>query len=235
MKVLKFGGSSVGSIASLMNVKKIVESCNEPVIVVVSAVGGVTDSLIQMATTASKGDDSYLVRLDEMKVRHEKILEGLFCNEELKAVRSEVRSLLEDLTNIFKGICLIKDLSEKTLATVLSYGERISSKIVTALIKDAVHYDSLSIIKTEQQFVKHVVDFKITNELISQQLSDIKNVAVMGGFISTDAKTNDITNLGRGGSDYTAAIVAGALNAEILEIWTDVDGFMTADPRVINW
>ena len=234
MKVLKFGGSSVGSIASLMNVKKIVESRTEPVIVVVSAVGGVTDSLIQMATTASMGDDSYLARLDELKVKHETILEGLFESNNLKSIRGIVRSLLEDLTNIFKGICLIKDLSDKTLATVVSYGERISSEIVTALIEGAEHFDSLSIIKTEQQFTKHIVDFRLTNELISQKLSGVKSVAVMGGFISSDVKTNDITNLGRGGSDYTAAIVASALNADLLEIWTDVDGFMTADPRVIN-
>ena len=234
MKVLKFGGSSVGSVSSLLNVKKIVESSNEPIVVVVSAIGGVTDSLIQMATTASNGDDSYLVRLDEMKVYHEKVLEGLFEGDELKAIRSSVRALLEDLTNIFKGICLIKDLSEKTLATVLSYGERISSVLVTALIEGAHHYDSLKIIKTEKQFSKHVVNFALTNELVIDSLANLKHTAVMGGFISTDSKTNEITNLGRGGSDYTASIVAGALNADILEIWTDVDGFMTADPRVIN-
>ena len=169
-----------------------------------------------------------------MKVHHEKVLEGLFAGDQLKAIRSQVRAQLEDLTNIFKGICLIKDLSEKTLATVVSYGERISSLIVTSLICGANHYDSLSIIKTEKQFNKHVVNFALTNELVIDSLSNLKHIAVMGGFISTDIKTGEITNLGRGGSDYTASIVAAALNADILEIWTDVDGFMTADPRVIN-
>ena len=129
---------------------------------------------------------------------------------------------------------MIKDLSNKTSNTIVSYGERISSLIVATLIKDAKHYDSREFIKTEYKHSKHFLDKELTNELISKTFQTLPQVAVVPGFISTDKNTGDITNLGRGGSDYTAAIIAAQLDAEQLEIWTDVDGFMTADPRVIS-
>ena len=234
MNVLKFGGSSVGSVSSLLNVKKIVESQKEPVVVVVSALGGVTDMLIQMAGKAAEGDDTYQMHFNELTERHEQVMTGLFSGAKLDQLRGQVHELLDELANIFKGIFLIRDLSEKTLATVVSYGERVSSLIVCALIDGAEHCEARELIKTEKQFHKHIVDFEITNELVRNRLKKQPKVVVVGGFISCDKHSGENTNLGRGGSDYTASIIAAALNAEQLQIWTDVDGFMTADPRVIN-
>lgn len=234
MKVLKFGGSSVGSASSLLNVKKIVESQTEPVVVVVSALGGVTDMLIQMAEMASTGDEIYQISFNQLVTRHEEVVNTLFEGETRDGLWHTLQEMFDELANIFRGIYLIRDLSDKTLATVVSYGERSSSRIVAALIEGAQHCNARTLIKTEKQFHKHIVDFEITNELVRKNLSDLQNVVVMGGFISSDRTTGEITNLGRGGSDYTASIIAAALNADQLQIWTDVDGFMTADPRVIN-
>lgn len=234
MKVLKFGGSSVGTVESLLNVKRIVESQTEPVIVVVSALGGVTDQLIRMAEMAATGDEAYRTVFSQMLNRHEQVIATLFKAEKRQNLQKVVDELLDELANIYKGIFLIRDLSDKTLATVVSYGERTSSQIVAALIEGASHFEARDIIKTEKQFHKHIADLDLTNRLVCQGLQHLDRIVVMGGFISSDKTTGEITNLGRGGSDYTAAIIAAALNAAKLEIWTDVDGFMTADPRVIN-
>ena len=234
MKVLKFGGTSVGSVESLYNVKKIVEGCEEPVIVVVSALGGITDRLITAAKLAGNGDKTYRDEFDFIVKRHADVIAGIVPDEYKDEVRTVTGSLLEELGNIYKGVCLIKDLSTKTLDTIVSYGERISSVIVSRIISGARHYDSRNFIKTEKQFGKHIVDFELTNRLVRETFVDCPRVALVPGFISSDRDSGDVTNLGRGGSDYTAAILAAALSASRLEIWTDVDGFMTADPRVIN-
>ncbi len=234
MHVLKFGGTSVGSIASIKNVKQIVEDRKEPVIVVVSALGGITDRLIATANKAAAGDESYQEEFEFIRQRHFDVVAGLLDGEDLTAVKIFITSTLEELNNIYRGIFLIGELSAKTLCTVVSYGERISSRIVATVIKDAKWVDSREIIKTVKVFDKNVCDFESTNPKVIAQFKDHQGITVMGGFISSDSKTGEVTNLGRGGSDYTAAIVAAALNAELLEIWTDVDGFMTADPRVIN-
>ncbi|MEG2179718.1 MAG: bifunctional aspartate kinase/homoserine dehydrogenase I [Bacteroidales bacterium] len=234
MNVLKFGGSSVGSVSSLLNVKKIVESQTEPVVVVVSALGGVTDMLIRMAEMASTGDEGYQIHFNELVERHDTMIHELFEGATLDALLKLVHEQLDELANIFRGIFLIRDLSDKTLATVVSYGERASSRIVAALIAGAEHCDAREIIKTEKQFHKYIADLDLTNQLVCDRLGAQDKVVVMGGFIASDKATGEITNLGRGGSDYTASIVAAALNADQLQIWTDVDGFMTADPRVIN-
>ena len=235
MKVLKFGGTSVGTINSLTNVKRIVESCDEQVIVVVSALGGLTDRLIATAKLAANGDCDYVKNFDEISERHFTIINGLVPQEKREEITSIVSSLLEELGNIFRGVSLIKDLSCRTLDIILSYGERLSSVIISRIINDATHFDSRNFIKTESQFNKHILDVDLTNRLILETFKDFKGkVAIVPGFISTDHVSGDITNLGRGGSDYTAAIIAAALDARQLEIWTDVDGFMTADPRVIQ-
>lgn len=235
MKVLKFGGTSVGTIESLQNVKKIVESCEGNVIVVVSALGGITDKLINTAKLASKGDITYIQDYEEIVFRHNKVIEGIVPPERLDEVRALTNPLLEELGNLLKGISLIKDLSQRTLDIVVSYGERLSSVIVSRIIDNATHFDSRDFIKTETQFDKHIADIELTDSLILKTFKGFSGkVALVPGFISSDKKTGEITNLGRGGSDYTAAILASALNAEQLEIWTDVDGFMTADPRVIS-
>jgi aspartokinase/homoserine dehydrogenase 1 len=234
MKVLKFGGTSVGSVNGILNVKKIVESQTEPVIVVVSALSGVTDQLYSIAKLACDGDKSYLSEYEQMLARHEEIIEGVVPAGRKEEILNSVHGQFNDLSNIFRGVFLIKDISTKINDTIVSYGESLSSVIVSSAINDAVHFDSKTFIKTENQFNKHIVDFEKTRILIREKFATAPRICVCGGFISTDATTNFITNLGRGGSDYTAAILAATLNASLLEIWSDVDGFMTADPKIIN-
>ncbi|MEI6754484.1 MAG: bifunctional aspartate kinase/homoserine dehydrogenase I [Paludibacter sp.] len=234
MKVLKFGGTSVGSIHGVLSVKKIVEEQNEPVIVVVSALSGITDELYKISNLACEGNNDYLSHYNTMVTRHEEMIEGVISDDKKAEVRTKIQSQFTDLSNIFRGVFLIKDISTKIIDTIVSYGEAISSIIVSYAINDAVHFDSREFIKTENQFNKHIVDFVKTNIIIREKFAILAKVSVCGGFIATDSTTNFITNLGRGGSDYTAAILAAALNASILEIWSDVDGFMTADPRIIN-
>ena len=235
MKVMKFGGTSVGSVNSILNVKKIVEAEQEPVIVVVSALGGITDKLIATSQMAASGDSGYEVALAEIKKRHIDMIETLIPDggqkENLLLIANQ---LLTELGGIYQGLYLIRDLSAKTLATIVSYGERISSRIVTTLIDGAEWFDSRNFIKTEQKQGKHILDSELTNRLVCETFARLPKVALVPGFISTDKNTGEVTNLGRGGSDYTAAIIAAALEADCLEIWTDVDGFMTADPRVIS-
>ena len=235
MKVLKFGGTSVGTVKSLTHVKRIVESEEEPVIVVVSALGGITDMLIATARMASKGDTSYLQNYAKIIERHNDVINGMVPKDKLLDVHSVVDPLLEELGNIYRGVALIKGLSSRSLDIIVSYGERLSSAIISRIIDSAQYFDSRNFIKTVRQFNKHVVDFPTTESLVRSVFDRFSGkVAVVPGFISSDKENGDITNLGRGGSDYTASIIAASLNARLLEIWTDVDGFMTADPRVIS-
>jgi len=234
MKILKFGGTSVGTVNSLRNVKKIVEECNEPVIVVVSALGGLTDKLIATANDAAKGGDDYIDSYNAIVARHHDIIKDMVPAQYIDDVRLRVDSMLEELGNIYKGVSLIRDLSPRSLDIIVSYGERLSSTIISRIIDNAQLFDSRRFIKTARQFDKHVLDNDATQSLIHETFDNITfKVAIVPGFISSDAN-NDVTNLGRGGSDYTAAILAAALDARVLEIWTDVDGFMTADPRIID-
>ena len=241
MKVLKFGGTSVGSVESILNLKTIVESCDEPVVVVVSALGGITDKLIGTSQLAVAGDAAYLAAYDEMVTRHHEMVDAIIPDETKKAaLLTEIDELLEQLKSIYQGVYLIGDLSEKTSNAIVSYGERISSRIVATLVQDARWYNSLDFIKTKKKQGRNLFSNSISTPLILRAFADFvqgtagHRVCLVPGFISTDSQTGEITNLGRGGSDYTAAILAAALNAEVLEIWTDVSGFMTADPRVIN-
>ena len=163
------------------------------------------------------------------------MIESVIVDEDCrKEVQTQTMFLLDELGNIFKGIYLINDLSDKTADTIVSYGERISSLIVSNVIEGAVLYDSRKFIKTIKQFNKHIVDFETSNALVKETFATLPKVCLVPGFISTSKENGEITNLGRGGSDYTASILATALDATVLEIWTDVDGFMTADPRVIE-
>lgn len=234
MKVLKFGGTSVGTVRSLTSVKQIVEGRTEPVIVVVSALGGITDKLIATAKTAASGDSSYIESYNEIVARHRDVIDGLVPEQSLDEVNTRVNALLEELGNIYLGVSLIKDLSPRSLDIIVSYGERLSSVIISRIIADAMLLDSRGFIRTVDQFGKHVLDNDLTQQLVHSTFDGLDfKVAVVPGFISSD-RNGDVTNLGRGGSDYTAAILAAALDAETLEIWTDVDGFMTADPRIIK-
>ncbi|HOO24271.1 MAG TPA: bifunctional aspartate kinase/homoserine dehydrogenase I [Paludibacteraceae bacterium] len=231
MKVLKFGGSSITP-EIVLNVKKIVESKKEPVVVVVSALTGITDKLYKVTELAAAGDSAYTEVLNEICSLHTDMVDALHLDT--TTARTSVNKLLDELKNILQGVFLIKDISDRIADTIVGYGEQLSSIIVSRLIDGATHVDSRTFIKTHTQFGRHVVDFELTNELITKQFENMPSVVVCGGFIASDKETGHTTNLGRGGSDYTAAILAAQLNASILEIWTDVDGFMTADPRIIK-
>ena len=235
MKVLKFGGTSVGSVESILSVKKIVEAEKEPVVVVVSALGGITDKLIKTSKLALAGDLSYQSEFDEIAGRHHQMIEAVIPSGEKKERLLEtIDALLDELKSIYQGVYLIRDLSPKTSAAIVSYGERLSSNIVAVLIDGAKWFDSRTFIKTEIKSGRQLLASDLTHELVKQAFVDLPKVSLVPGFISTDADSGEVTNLGLGGSDYTASIIAAALDASFLEIWTDVDGFMTADPKVIS-
>ncbi len=232
MKVLKFGGTSVGSAENIKRVKAIIESDNISKIIVVSALGGVTDMLIETAHKAVEGDKTYLEISEQIKQKHLDIIHELFTGEVRADVENEVLSLIDELKNIYKGVYLIQELSKRSLDTISTYGERMSSLIVSRFF-GLTTIDSREVIKTFASYGKDVVDFKTTADLIKKHVVINGHSYVVPGFISSN-KLGETTTLGRGGSDYTASIFAATLDAEILEIWTDVDGFMTADPRIIS-
>ena len=244
MKVLKFGGTSVGSVKSILSLKKIVETeaRTQPVVVVVSALGGITDKLIGTSQMALNGDDRWREEFDAMVTRHHQMIDTIITDDKKRVdLFNKVDQLFDQLKSIYYGVFLIHDLSEKTQAAIVSYGERLSSNIVATLIKGGIRMNSRDFIRTERKNGKHTLDSELTNRLVREAFAPVfkdnaanKAVAVVPGFISRDRDTGETTNLGRGGSDYTAAIIAAAIDAEVLEIWTDVDGFMTADPRVIK-
>ena len=238
MKVMKFGGTSVGSVNSILSLKNIVEEAatNERVIVVVSALGGITDKLIKTANLAVGGDMCFNEVFREIVARHHELIDTVIPNGEKRTtLLEEVDMLLGELNNIYQGLALINNMTPKSEATIVSYGERISSRIVTALIEGAVRFNARQFIKTETKHKKYILADDITDKLIHEHFDSCDHrIIVVPGFIAQDKESEEITNLGRGGSDYTAAIIAATLNADCLEIWTDVDGFMTADPRVIN-
>lgn len=245
MKVMKFGGTSVGSVESILNVKKIVEGSEEPVIVVVSALGGITDQLIKTSHLALSGDTRYIDSYNSMVNRHHQMIDAIIPDADKQvSLLKTVDALLDDLKSIYQGVYLIRDLSEKTANAIVSYGERISSNIVATMISGASCHNALDFIKTEKKQKGNMLMSSLTYELVKEEFKNFMSVgndpkskrpiAVVPGFISKDNNTDEVTNLGRGGSDYTASILAAALDANCLEIWTDVDGFMTADPKVIN-
>ena len=237
MKVLKFGGTSVGSVKSILCLKRIVEkeAKKQPIIVVVSALGGITDKLLSTAQMALEGDERYKVEFDAMVKRHHRMIDTVVNDTKKREdLFNAVDVLFEQLKSIYYGVYLIHDLSRKTQDAIVSYGERLSSNITAAIIKNAKLFDARNFIQTEYKGGKHLLDSELTNRLVCETFAELPRISVVPGFISRDKDTGETTNLGRGGSDYTAAIIAAALDAEVLEIWTDVDGFMTADPRVIR-
>jgi len=237
MKVLKFGGTSVGSVDSILCLKQIVEKESQqgPVIVVVSALGGITDKLIATSHLALRGDDRWEQEYNAIVARHQDMIDHIILDPlERIQLLGKVNPLLEQLRSIYTGVYLIHDLSEKTQAAIVSYGERLSSNIVASLIDGGVRMNARNFIKTERKNGKQSLDSELTYRLVREAFAKLPQVAVVPGFISKDRDSGETTNLGRGGSDYTASIIAAALDAEVLEIWTDVDGFMTADPRVIH-
>ena len=239
MKVMKFGGTSVGSVKSILSLKKIVEAeaRTQPVIVVVSALDGITDKLIATSKLAKQGDEHYREEFDAMVKRHHQMIDTIITDDKKRvALFNNVDQLFDQLKSIFYGVYLIHDLSKKTEDAIVSYGERLSSHIVAAMVKNGVRMNSRDFIRTEKKQGKHVIDADLTTQLVKETFKNPtdKTIYVVPGFIARDRDTHETTNLGRGGSDYTASIIAAVLNAEVLEIWTDVDGFMTADPKVIK-
>ena len=239
MKVMKFGGTSVGSVKSILSLKEIVEAeaRTQPVIVVVSALDGITDKLIATSQMAKQGDEHYREEFDAMVKRHHQMIDTIITDDKKRVdLFNNVDQLFDQLKSIFYGVYLIHDLSKKTEDTIVSYGERLSSHIVAAMVKNGIRMNSRDFIRTEKKQGKHVIDADLTTQLVKDTFKDLseKTIYVVPGFIARDRDTHETTNLGRGGSDYTASIIAAVLNAEVLEIWTDVDGFMTADPKVIK-
>jgi aspartokinase/homoserine dehydrogenase 1 len=230
MKVLKFGGTSVGSAENIKKVKSIVQNQDDDVIVVVSALGGITDKILTAARNASTGTGDFHTELAEIKKKHDDVIQALFNGS--GSIKYIVAELLDELEQILTGITLVGELTAKTLDRIAGIGERISSNIVAQYI-GAERKDSSDFICTDSNFGKALVDFKETDKKIQDTFKGFEGVAVVPGFISKNAK-GEFTTIGRGGSDYTAAIISAALNVDILEIWTDVNGFMTADPRVIS-
>jgi len=243
---MKFGGTSVGSVKSILCLKEIVEAeaRTQPVIVVVSALNGITDKLIAMSQMAKQGDEHYREEFDAIVRRHHSMIDTIIpdINKRVDLINN-VDQLFDQLKSIYYGVYLIHDLSKKTEDTIVSYGERLSSHIVAAMVKNGVRMNSRDFIRTEKKEGKHVIDAELTTKLVKESFKNLsektttstnRSIYVVPGFIARDRDSHETTNLGRGGSDYTASILAAVLNAEVLEIWTDVDGFMTADPKVIK-
>ena len=234
MKVLKFGGTSVGSVDSIRQIQHIIAKQTDDCVVVVSALGGITDQLLKAAHMALEAGEQYLEVYQSIRQRHLDMVNTLIENATVRQMLfHEIERILDELRSILFGVHLIKDLSPKSEAAIVSYGERMSSRIVTAALPGSVRKDSLQFIRTEHKHGQILLNSELTEQLIHEAFSPMPHLAVCPGFISRDSQTDEITNLGRGGSDYTASILAATLGAEVLEIWTDVNGFMTADPRLI--
>jgi len=230
---MKFGGTSVGSIEGILQVKRIVESVNEPVVVVVSATNATTDTLISMTEDAYQGKDIQTV-FEALRKRHMDIMQAVVPQSKLISTQAEIQALFDELRTLYQDLSKEKELSQQIKDLIVSYGERISSRILCQVINKAVYAYAPDFIKTIGSFDKHRPDIDLSTELIKKHFPELPAVTLCPGFIASDKDTGLITNLGRGGSDYTASLLAAALEADVLEIWTDVDGFMTADPRVIS-
>lgn len=233
MKVLKFGGSSVGSAENILRVKSIVESQQESCIVVVSALGGVTDQLITLATTAMQRTSTMEADLRAMEQRHLDVVNALVSSEKQESLIASIKSMFTEISDILRGVYLLREISPKTQDLLLSYGELLSATIISEVIPNGRFYDARKFIRTNAAFGAARVDFDLTNALIDEQFKVLDHTPVIPGFIAS-SEQDETTTIGRGGSDYSAAIVAAALDATALEIWTDVDGFMTADPDKVS-
>lgn len=240
MQVIKFGGSSVASAENINKVVEIVKgkSGAGKIAVVVSALGGITDLLLQCAGLAATGNENYKTTLLEIETRHLNTVKELMPVTQQSSLLSAVKKMCNEIEDICNGIFLLGELSERTKDKIVSYGELLSSQIIAARLKsaglNAEWKDSRELISTDSNFGAALVDFSKTNAAIRNYFSAATSpVYLLPGFISADAQ-GTTTTLGRGGSDYTAAIIAGAVDAEVLEIWTDVSGMMTADPRIVT-
>lgn len=240
MKVLKFGGTSVGTADSISEVGKIIAAYHkkkERIAVVFSAFGGVTNTLSELGELAAASDEQYTGKLKKLEAHHFAMIDTLIGAKHQSKANASVKMLINELEDLLHGVFLLKELSPRTFDLILSFGERLSCTIMTqylhALGVPCSYLDARSLVRTDDRFGRARVNFRITNRDIKEHFKQNKDVAVITGFIgSTDR--NETTTLGRGGSDYTASIFAAALDAKEIEIWTDVDGVMTADPREVK-
>lgn len=236
MKVLKFGGTSVGTAESLTNVKQIVTACKGQVIVVVSALGGVTNQLIQMADLAEAHSDEWESILEQVKARHMSVIDAVVPEDRQAQCKTVIEGFISEglysyYAMLYANNQLPPTYKEQLRDAIVSHGEIMSSAIVASMIDGAVPHYAPNFIKTKDVDYERILD-NASFELITKEFGGrLEQVHVTQGFIAEDSTDGKKTNLGRGGSDFTAALIAAALNAEALEIWTDVDGFMTADPR----
>ncbi len=231
--MLKFGGTSIGTAENILRIKKIIEAQPEQLIVVISALHNVTDQLIELCTHAAAKDKNFFRVYNEIEIKHLEAIKLLFEEPLLTEVQSRINSYLKELSNIINGIYLLNDITPKIQDKVLSFGEIMASYLISKVIDNAEVVDAKGMIKTDSSFGHAVVNMPLSTRLIRSFFKNYKKTAVVPGFIASNDK-GETTTLGRGGSDYTAAILAAALDAPRLEMWTDVDGFMTADPRKVK-
>ncbi|GAB3748293.1 bifunctional aspartate kinase/homoserine dehydrogenase I [Spirosoma pomorum] len=244
MYVLKFGGTSVGTVESIKQVIEIIDKqrraetvqANNEVAVVFSAMGGVTNQLIEIGRMAATGSIDYLELVRRIEDRHFNVIKALIPVKEQSKVFATVRGIINELEDLLRGVSLIRELSARTLDLITSFGERLSTTVITECVKSrgipAQYCDARTLIKTDSQFGQAAVNYTLTNQLIQDYFAKSTDIQLITGFIGSTEK-NETTTLGRGGSDYTASIIGAALNAKIIDIWTDVDGMMTADPRKV--
>jgi bifunctional aspartokinase / homoserine dehydrogenase 1 len=240
MKVLKFGGTSVGSVENIRTILDIAKSDldkGEKIAITLSAMGGVTNQLIEMANMAKNNNKAYSSILAEIEKRHFDTAKALLDVKYQSKVIATIKLTLNELEDILHGISLLKELSRRTLDLVMSFGERLSNYMVSEIMKqaglDCEFLDARTLIKTDDNFGFARVNFKVTNVNIEEYFKTHTKTQIITGFIGS-TEQNETTTLGRGGSDYTAAIFGAALGAKDVEIWTDVDGMMTADPRKVK-
>lgn len=233
MKVLKFGGYAIDTGENITKVKEIVESETEPVVLVVSAFHGVTDKLLELSKAAASRDKNYYRHYIEIEAKHHDIIDSLFQEPHRSKVKGKTDNYLKDLISIINGVYQLNDLTSKIQDKILSYGEIMSAFIISNIIKNGEVIDAKGIIKTDDNFGNARVNFPLTNRLIRAQFNRYKKTGIVPGFIAS-SEHNVTTTIGRGGSDYTAAIISAALDVQRLEIWTNVDGFMTADPKKVQ-
>ena len=238
MKVMKFGGTSVGSIESLLNLRDIVNAEPKPVIVVVSAMGGFTNQLLAMCEQAQQRDISCLDILEAARKRHHDAIDGVVVEPMREQVHATIDHFFDDsLKPYYLALAtnphMPVDEIERVCDAIVAHGEILSSAIVTGMFEEGVPHLSLNYMRTRPDGAGRILDWEETERLVKADFASLAEggVHVAQGFISRDSESGAVTNLGRGGSDYTAAILASLLDADALEIWTDVDGFMTADPR----
>ncbi len=249
MQVLKFGGTSVGSVESIKQVIQIIDNqrhagelhTSGQIVVVFSAMGGITNQLIEIGQMAITGETDYMELVRRIEDRHFNVVKALIPVKEQSKVFAHIRGIINELEDLLRGVSLIRELTLRTHDLITSFGERLSTTVITECVKSrgipAQYLDARKIIKTDAQFGQAEVNYTLTNQLIQEHFAKSADrsgapVQMVTGFIGSTQK-NETTTLGRGGSDYTASIIGAALNAEMIDIWTDVDGMMTADPRKV--